>query len=231
VCNTITAQTITGLFVNEERNEFVIIRNDTIQFRIYNDDAFATFTIGEGVVKNKGKGKYIVEPSTLLIEKTSVLYRRPRNDDRLSIQILGQDSLSLELPFVQIKISRLQDKRPYITAYSDEKGQLFLDEKQIDYLDQKDVLIYVSQIGHTAMEQKILLEKGYDYIIQSRVPAQLSGGITRSNNWEIRQLNEGEISISNGKDTAIRLKKITNDFPYFDFPFDKNVKQFPPFEN
>ena len=39
----ISAQSINnGLYIGKERNEFVIIRNDTVKFRCYNDDALAT---------------------------------------------------------------------------------------------------------------------------------------------------------------------------------------------
>jgi hypothetical protein len=219
----LNAQTISnGLYVNKERNEFIIIRNDIVQFRVYNNDAFATFTIGEGVLRSNRKGKYIIEPSVSFMERTTVLYRRPRSDNELSVQIIEQDSLPMI--YATIKITRLQDKKPYIIAHSDEKGQLFLDKRQIEHFDKSDVVIYANLLGNAAIAKKVFLEKGYDYIIKSRIPALLSGSIARGSNWEVRQLNEVEVLISNGKNIATKLKKITDDFRYVDFPFNRDVR-------
>ena len=209
-----------GLFVNKERNEFVIIRNDTIQFRIFNDDAFATFTIGEGLLKSKENGSHTIVASTSFIEKTSVLYSYPRNDNRLSIQALGQDGLPMA--FATIKISQLQ-RRPYVMrGHSDESGRLHLNLEQIDQFDKTDVSIHVSLIGYTPTKKKVQLKKGYDYIIRSRIPTLLSGSIAGGSSWKIRQLEEGKISLSNGRNTT-ELKKIVDVYPCMDFPFEKDL--------
>lgn len=218
------AQTINnGLYVNEERNEFVIVKNDTVQFRYYNDDALASFTLGDGVLKMKGKNKFIIQPSSSFLEKTSVIFRHPRSDDKLCIQFFAHDGLPIVA--MNIKISRLHDKNKNIlNGFSDIWGQWLLDEKLIDYFDKKDVLIHATLVGYTEIEKRILLERGYDYIIRTRIPDIVSGGVARGNKnkIEIRQLGEDEISI--GRNTVIKLKKIDDDYPCFDFPFDMDVK-------
>lgn len=229
----ICAQTINdGLYVNEERNEFVVVKNDTIQFRRYNDDGLATFIIGEGILEMKKQEKYMIRPLLSLMEKMSVLYNYPRNDNELSIQILRQDSLPMIYGI--IIISRLQDKKPYMMAFSDKNGYLFLDKKQIEYFDNQDVLISVKCVGCTSSKNKTFLKRGYDYVIISRVPPQFSGPIAQDNKIEIWKLNEDEIafrietsSMSKlyEKDTIIKLNRIIDDYPFTDFPFDIDIKK------
>ena len=125
------------------------------------------------------------------------------------------------MPHAFITISQLQDKKPYIETYFDEDGHLLLNKAQVDYCDKKEVFINVNCLGYTAIENIIMLEKGSDYIIRSRIPATLSGNIAKDNKWEICQLNENEILIR--KDSVIKLKKIVTNCLYFDFPFDKDI--------
>jgi len=68
----------------------------------------------------------------------------------------------------------------------------------------------------------VQLKKGYDYIIRSRIPTLLSGGIAGGSRWKIRQLEEGKISLSNGRNTT-ELKKIVDAYPCMDFPFEKDL--------
>ena len=220
----INAQTFNnGLYVNEERREFVIIKNDTVQFRYYNDDALSMFTLGEGVLKIKRKRKFKIQPSSSFIEKTSEMYRRQRSDDKLSIRILAHDSLPIF--GMNMKISCLKDKKYYILAYTDMFGELLLEKNQFEYFDKKPVLINATLVGYTEIEKKILLEKGYDYIIKTRIPDVFSGVVARGNKKiEIRKLNEDEISI--GGNTEVKLKKIVDDYPYSDFPFAQHVQSF-----
>lgn len=233
---TISAQTISnGVYINENRNEFVVVKNDSVQFRYFNDDGFASFSIGEGTLENAAAGKYAIRSSPSFTEETSVLYSYPRNDGEVSIQFLSADSL----PVIgaSIQISRLQDKKPYVISTTDSSGQMMLSEEQIDYLDSKHSIIEVGCLGYTCTQKIILLERGYDYVIKSRIPAKLSGGIG-GNGWVIEVLGEDEISITfeySGrkmkklyrrgyfKDPATILKKVSDDSSLSGFPFDKDV--------
>ena len=231
----ICAQTINnGLYVNGS-NDFVIVKNDTVQFRYYDIGTLTGTIIGEGILEMKKKGKINIRTSSSLIEKTSLMYCYPRNDDKLSIRFLDNDSLAMV--GMNIIISRLQDKRPHIFAFINRDEELFLDKMQIDYLDKKDVLISADFVGYTETKKRTLLERGYDYIIKMRIPN--NGIVAKDNKYIIRQLNEGEIIIeytySDRKtkklkkigylsDTMITFKKITDDYPLSDFPFDKDVQ-------
>ncbi len=218
----INAQTINGLYVNEDRNEFVIIKNDTVQFRHYNDDAFATYTLGEGVLKMKRQGRFIIQPLLSFTEKTSVMYRRQRSDSRLSILFLTQDSIPIS--DMWIKLSLLQNKSKHNVGISDMHGQWTLNEELIDSFNKKDVLIYSKLLGYTETEKRTLLERGYEYIIRTNIPDIFSGVVVRGNKSkiEIRQLNKDEISI--GRKT--KLKKISNDYSCACFPFAMDVISF-----
>jgi len=218
----INAQISNGLYVNEERNEFVIIKNDSVQFRYYNDNGFTTYTLGEGILEVKGKRKFIIRPSSSFLEKTSVMYRCQRNDNKLSIRVLSHDSLPIF--GMWIKISQLQDKNKQTVNFSDIYGQWILDEKLIDYFCKKNVLIYAKLLGYTDIEKRTLLERGYDYIIKTRIPDRFSGVVVRDRKHRIviHQLNEDEISI--GVDSANKLKKVQNDYLFSCFPFDIDLK-------
>jgi len=230
----INAQTISnGLYVNKERNEFVIVRNDTVQFRFYNDDAFASFTIGEGLLKIGKIGKYGIQTFPTLIEETATLQRQIRNDDKVSIQALALDSLPI--PFAWIKISQLQCRASPVVAYTDTIGQLFLNKEQVGQLSRKVVSIHVTSLGYTPTKKKVQLEKGYDYIIRMRIPDILSGSVASDNEWSIEVLNENEILLvrknaatrrrNRGREiSTTKLRKISNDYFHSDFPFDKDMQ-------
>ena len=227
-CVFICAQTINnGLYINEERDEFVIIKNDSIQFRYLNGGGLISYTIGEGILKKKRGGKYIINPSPSLIEKTSVMYRHQRNDDGLSIKFFNRDGLPI--PGMNIKISLIGDRKPYVMNFADIHGQFYLNEMQIDYFDKKEVLIHATFIGQTDTEKRASLERGYDYIIISRMPEKYPCFIAKGNYYEFFQLNEYEIGRYIDGKIIVKLKKIADEYPLSDFPFDKDLAvQLPP---
>ncbi|MDD2796858.1 MAG: hypothetical protein PHE76_02765 [Candidatus Pacebacteria bacterium] len=189
--NVIAQNPFNGLYINNT-NEFICFDNDTIWFRINNHDAFGTFTIGKGNFKMDKKGRFCLLKSNLIISQTSTLKKYPRNDKKLIITVLDKDSVPME--FVNIKMTKLQDKSSHIICSSDKNGQLRLSTKQINFLNDMNVSICIETIGF-ATEKILLLKCGYDYVIQSVVPDKFPFTINKNKKIKIDIVNSNNIEV------------------------------------
>lgn len=207
-----------GLYVNDA-DEFICFNNDSVCFRISNNDAFGTFIIGKGVFKSEKSNKYCILKSHQILSHTSMLDIHPRNDKELVINVLNADSIPLE--FAKINISKIEDESSIIICYSDKKGQLILNTEQISLLSGGKVLIQVETIGFVT--NKILeLKRGYSYVIQSIISSKYPFTINKNKKIRICIVSTNKIKIEIGNCLSSILNKSIDNCSCSEFLF--NVK-------
>ena len=86
----IAQSSINGLYTNET-DGFICFDNDNVRFRIYNNDAFGTFTIGKGKFEFDKRGRVCILQSNSILSQTSSLKKYPRNDNCIGITVLKAD--------------------------------------------------------------------------------------------------------------------------------------------
>lgn len=226
----INAQSITtGLYVNEKSNEFICFNNDTMQFRIYNYDAFGSFSIGKGKFDIQNKGKFHIKACISIIEQTSKIDRLPRNDSSIVIKVFYNDSMPIKFANVFIKDTRTKKNDYLYATISDENGQVILSEKQINTYTNKKLLIQIETLGFST-KKMFILERGNNYIIQSIMPETYPFTIFKTGKIIINSLNAQEIEVEIWRSARERkrgektkLSKVDTDFQWSHFLFDKDI--------
>lgn len=212
-----------GLYINSESNEFICFYNDTVQFRLYNSDAFGTYSLGKGQYKIDSKGAMYLQCNTI-IKETSIVKKCSRKDDGLVIRVYGSNGMPMK--FVTIKITKNREGNYYIVTSSDEYGKLSLNEEQINSLNSEKVFVYIETVGFVS-EQEVLLEVGYDYAIKSKIPEKFPFTLVhKTDKFKINQLNSQSIEIEIGKYMKSELKRLDVDFQCSTFLFDKDISDF-----
>lgn len=212
-----------GLYVNSESNEFIYFHNDTVQLRIYNEDALATFFLGKGKYKIDKKGVMHLQNNTI-IEQTSMIKKYPRKDNKVAITVLRNNDVPM--PFVFIIISKNKSEDYHIESVSDKNGQLILREEQIDSLNNEKALIHIEKVGFLS-EKEVFLEHGYNYEIKSRIPGKFPFTLVKkTNNVVINQFNHQCLRIEIDRRIKSKLNKVDINSNSFNFLFDKDVNDF-----
>jgi hypothetical protein len=184
-----------GLFTNDA-DEFFCIDNNNIWFRINNNDAFGTFTIGKGKFEIDKKGKLHLKNSSSLISKTSIIKQYPRNDNCIVITAIYEDSIPMQ--FVKIEIEDLQNKGHSFIYSTDINGQLLLSEEQIKFFIDTNVSIRIVTLGFTT-EKTLKLIRGYDFVIQSTIPSKIPFHIVgKTNKIIIKEIDTQRIKVKAG---------------------------------
>lgn len=198
----IAQNSFNGFFINEA-DEFICFNNDTVWYRIKNNDAFGSFSIGKGSFEAVENKNYFKLSPNQIISHTSIIEKKARRDKELVITILDEDNTPFE--FVQISISKILDESSSIICYSDEKGQLCLSKEQINLLNEGKVSIHVETLGFET-EKIMELKPGYNYIIKSVIPNKYPFSIDDYKKIRIKGAGTNQIKIKIGN----RLSSIFN---------------------
>lgn len=226
----INAQSITtGLYVNEESNEFICFYNDTMQFRIYNYDATGSFSIGKGKYDIHNRGKYRIRACKSILEQTSIIDRFPRNDSLIVIKVLYNDSMPIMSAYIYVNDAKAKKNGSGNISISDKDGQVTLSESQINYYTNKELSIQIEALGFST-QKMVILERGYNYIIQSIMPETYPFTIFRTGKILINSLNAQEIEVEIWRSSRERkrrgktkLSKVDENFQCSHFLFDKDM--------
>jgi len=229
----IKAQSIsTGLYVNEESNEFICFHNDTMQFRIYNYDATGSFSIGKGKYDVHNRGKYHILACKSVLEQTSIIDRFPRNDSLIVIKVLYNDSMPIMFAYVYFNDAKAKKKGSMGVSLSDKNGQVTLNENQINNYTNKELFIQIVTLGFST-KKKVILERGFNYAIQSIMPEKYPFTVFRTGKILINSLNAQEIEVEIWRNARVRklygkskLRKVDADFQCSHFLFDKDISNF-----
>ncbi|MBA4411367.1 MAG: hypothetical protein C0397_18350 [Odoribacter sp.] len=229
----INAQSIsTGLYVNEESNEFIYFYNDTLQFRLCNKDALGTFSIGKGKYDVHNRGKYHIKACKSILEQTSIIDRFPRNDSLIVIKVLYNDSMPIMSAYVYINDAKAKKNGSIGVSISDKNGQVTLSENQVDNYTNKELIIQIEALGFST-KKMVVLERGYNYVIQSIMPETYPFTVFRTGKILINSLNAQEIEVEIWRSARERkrsgktkLSNVDADFHCSHFLFDKDIVNF-----
>jgi hypothetical protein len=218
-----------GFYVNEESKEFICFYNDTMQFRIYNYDAFGTFSIGYGRYEVDNKGHYHVLQCNSIIEQTSIVKQYQRNDSLLVIKVIHSDGMPVISASIYLNDLIAQNNSPICVGISDKSGQVTLSEKQVNSYVNKETFILIEALGFST-GKIAMLKTGYDYVIQSIMPETYPFIVFCSGKLIIKNLNDQEINVMiwrGGRERRrygeSKLRKIDIDFQCSQFLFDKDI--------
>ena len=164
------AQTLpNGLYISEDKNELMCLKNDTISLRLYNDDAFNTYMLFLGSYKsNNSKIKL---RKNIIHNETSRIIEGTAKDNLIQIYLSYSDDTPIK--FAQVTLSNESEKKRKITKYSNEGGYLELHKEEINNLSGSCVKIKVETLGFIT-EQLVILKLGKSYSIISKTPASIS---------------------------------------------------------
>lgn len=82
------------LYYSSNAGDSVAICGDTVFFRIYNDDAFASFDIGKGIFRHKRNGDLVMKERIPLEWESSKLTMTKQNSNKITIQVYRCDGNS-----------------------------------------------------------------------------------------------------------------------------------------
>ena len=219
-----------GLYINKESKEFISITDECIQFRLNSKDAFGSFLFGKGHYKFNGKNKYNISPCESLGEQTSILEIEPRRDSLITIRINYEDSTPIifsSVYIIDVDVHKMLPKNIYV---SDTNGMILLSENQIINLVNKVMLLKVEALGFST-EKRILLKRGYNYIIRSIIPIEFPFTLSKSRKFLINSINSKNIKVEilrcrgDGKEYVSTTLSKVDIKPDSDFYLDKDLDQ------
>ena len=197
-----------GLYSNEEKSEFICFENDTVSYKIFNNDGFGSFTVGKGRYEIKKKGKYCILKTNIIAQQSATIKKHPRSDEKLSITV--QYANSVPMNFVKLSIANSKNISSIKNYNSDINGKLTLNAEQISFLNDAEATISVDYLGFTT-EKNAALEIGYDYIVQSVIRDEFPFVIDEYNKIKISKISEDEVKIeSRYKKSSILYKNKDN---------------------
>ena len=221
----IKAQSISnGFYANKESNEFIFFYNDTLQFRICNKDALGTFSIGEGKYEVNNRGTYHILQTYSMMEQTSTINRFRRNDSLLVIKVLYNDSMPIMSAYVYVNDAKAQEKGSISVSISDKNGVIKLNEEQVNNFINKELVIRIQALGFFT-KKMVIMERGYDYVIQSIMPETIPFSVCeKKRKIKISKVNTQDIIVEIWKHTKTRLSKVEECFQCSGFIFDKDIE-------
>lgn len=180
----------TGTYLGIDSDEFVVVSDDSICFRLQTDCINNLFVIGKGTYKCC-HGKLRVKLSEDLYPTTSSLMIMPRQDSLFSFRIKHSDGTPLKDGLV-------------IVESIGSKGELVLETDSAGFVNVAsmssflDSEVYVGtylNLDISDMRQMVLLKRGFDYTMTSNIPSSLVCGICKEKRirYDFEILEDGSI--------------------------------------
>lgn len=196
-----------GLYVNKESKEFVYINNDCIQFRLFNYDAMATFSIAKGYFKFKGRNKYCIQ-SEHIGEEYSVINVMARKDSLITVKVLYKDDTPIISAYVYFKVVNKSEKDFEFVCVSDTEGMIVLNENQVRRLHNKELLLRVEALGFSTTK-KVVFKQGYEYIVSSVIPKDYPFTLFKKGKILINEISIKEIEVEIWRKKSVRDRRGT----------------------
>lgn len=197
----LSAQT-SSLYYSNNAGDSVAICGDTVFFRIYNDDAFASFDIGKGVFRQKRNGDLIMKKRIPLEWESSKWSETNQDFNNITIQAYYYDGQ----PAGFANIFLYLDGKEYMTSSLDKNGKFVFDKETSTFIDGKDVVVRIIIVGFET-QHRLVIKNNTSYIIESIYPDYYS--ISHDKNIKITFNDDGSINILRNKNkrSAMSLKK------------------------
>ncbi len=185
-------------------NECICLYKDKFYYRLKNNDAFNTYSIGIGYLIYEDDQKHYISKDKEILSKTSVISEVKRNDQCIKLKVT--DSKRDSIPYSKI-IIRSEDTPPItIQEFTDNNGEIILSEEQIKSVENKSCSVYIESLGFTT-QRYLLLKRGNDYIIQSNTPSEYPFTISSEKRIiiSIISVREIEIQVEGSKEVTLTL--------------------------
>lgn len=193
-----TAQNLlSGTYRNPKTEEFLIISDDSICFKLKTSEGLSSYCFGIGTYNYADGLLSIIVDNTICYE-TSTILSNERADSLFSLRIVDVDDNPIKYGTVKIhqennidtkncsskiwkRWTKYRDK-PGTGSITDENG--FADDKVLMPFLNNVVCIEASTVGIEKMKQEFLIQDGFDYVIKSRIPNGVF--VCKSKKMEIR---------------------------------------------
>lgn len=156
--------TYNGKFGNS-KGECIRIENDTISFKLFNNDAFSSYTIGKGLIKFR-KSKITIKKILPIIDLTTSLQKKNTDESGIKIFLLDNDGNPFE--YANIKIKDSKTGKIYLEGISNDKGAFIIDEFLTEKIENKNVTIYMEYVGFF-YEKELVFESRHEYTFKSLI--------------------------------------------------------------
>lgn len=145
--------------------ECIRIENDTISFKLYNNDAFGSYIIGKGLIKSI-KSKIVIKELLPIIDLTTSLTKESINENGIKINVLDNNDDPFE--YANIRIKDTKTGQIYLEETCNNKGAFIIDEIQTKKIKNTNVTIFLEYIGFFC-EKELVFESGYKYTFKSLI--------------------------------------------------------------
>lgn len=193
-----TAQNLlSGTYRNPKTEEFLIISDDSICFKLKTSEGLSSNCFGIGTYNYADELLSIIVDNTICYE-TSAILSNERADSLFSLRIVDVNDKPIKYGSVKIWHGELSDKSNCVFrkwhkqqnhnkvmevgCVTDENG--FVDEEILAPFLNSVTCLEVSSVGIEMMKQNFLVRKGFDYIIKSTI--QRGDFACKSKRMEIR---------------------------------------------
>lgn len=156
--------TFNGKFGNSN-GECIRIENDTVSFKLFNNDAFGSYTIGKGLIKFR-KSKITIKKILPIIGLTTSLEKEKIDENGIKIILLDNDGNPFE--YANIKIKETKTGNIYFEGTTNDKGFFITDEFQTKKIENKNITIFMEYVGFF-YEKELVFESGYEYTFKSLI--------------------------------------------------------------
>lgn len=146
-------------------NEFVYFYGDSVQFKIFNNDAFGLYSMGKGRIERSRNNQIKLNFNTLIYE-CSTMQSFEVVDSAIEFKILYHDGSPMS--FAQID---LYDKKKQLlfAAQVNNDGKLLLDVNKIGRVREQVKFVTASYLGFKTSKE-IDLTECTKHVIKSRIP-------------------------------------------------------------
>lgn len=188
-------------------DEFICFEGDTIFFRIYNHDAFGSYSIGEGTINIRSNNRNMYLDFNNISHKTSVVSEVEGAESILKIVLLNSDNSPMS--FTTFKIEKIGNLDSDISYISDSAGVVHIRSDIIDTLEGEPTSFKVVSLGFIT-EKTIPFHRGNIYIIKSIIPIKFPFTVKKTNELIINENDSKSIDIklNQGRFVTLREKKV-----------------------
>lgn len=197
----LSAQT-TSLYYSSNAGDSIAICGDTVFFRIFNDDAFASFDIGKGVFRQKRNGDLVMKERIPLELESSKWSETNQDMNYITMQAYYHDGQPAGFANIILYI----DGKEFMRSSLDENGKFAFNSETSAFIDGKNVVVKIIIIGFET-QHRLVIKNNTSYIIESIYPDYYS--ISHDKNIKITFDDDGSINILRDKNkrSAMSLKK------------------------
>lgn len=176
-----------GTYVGDVTTDFLIVSNDSVCYRFLTSSGFLVSTIGVGTYDYKD-GELHVKTCEKIYQATTEVLINKRMDSLFSFRILDFENNPLCDGFVSINHQNTYKKKDskcgLFNWFPKEQKEYILTNKD-GYIDQtlfedywnQDIDISFTALGIAELNAKVTIRKGYDIVMRSKIPSELSYGI------------------------------------------------------